>query len=158
MNLKEAISIRQRRFIATFVMLLPLLSVPGAQAAPKATAVDTIVVVVSASSRVTEISHLHLADLYLGRTTRFGDGSPAVPINQRSRTTARDAFFETYLGRSEAQMKAHWSKVIFTGRGRPPAEVANGEAMRTLVAANPRAIGYLDSRLVTSRLRVVRVQ
>jgi hypothetical protein len=55
-------------------------------------------------------------------------------------------------------MKAHWSKIIFTGRGRPPAEAADDAAVRDIVAGDPRAIGYIDASLVDSRLRVVRVR
>jgi ABC-type phosphate transport system substrate-binding protein len=146
-----------RRFpvFAIVVILTATASVPAER--PLAPA-DTVVVVVSAASTVTEISRLHLADLYMGRTTRFPNGMPAVPIDQRPGSAERAVFTETYLGRSEAQIKAYWSKIIFTGRGRPPAEASSGEAVLTIVAADPRAIGYLDRRLVNSTVRIVNVQ
>jgi hypothetical protein len=55
-------------------------------------------------------------------------------------------------------MKAYWSKLVFTGRGNPPREVANVEALRRLVAGDPNAIGYLERSLVDSRLRIVRIE
>jgi ABC-type phosphate transport system substrate-binding protein len=131
----------------------------GATHAPQApVSAEAVVVVVSASSPVTEISRLHLADLYLGRRTRFPNGAPAVPIDQRAGTPARTAFSERYLGRSEAQLKAHWSRIIFTGRGRPPLELPDSEAVRTLVARDASAIGYLDARVLNASVRVVRVR
>jgi hypothetical protein len=141
--------------MSALALILALTTAP-AHATPHA-GTDTVVVVVSAASPVTEISRLHLADLYLGRTTRFPNGTPAVPIDQRAGSAVRAAFSTTYLGRSEAQIKAHWSRIVFTGRGRPPLEASNDDAMRDLIAGDPRAIGYIDPRRLNSKVRVVRV-
>lgn len=119
---------------------------------------NAVVVIVSAESAVTEIPKLHLADLYLGRTSRFPDGAAARPIDQDAGSPSRTAFYDTYLGRSEAEIKAHWSKIIFTGRGRPPKAVANDEKVKELVAADPEAVGYIDGRLIDDSVRVVRVE
>lgn len=135
-----------------------LLAARPVGAAPMEMRADTVVVVVSARSTVTEISRLHLADLYMGRTTRFPDGGPAEPLDQRAGSQARIVFLEEYLDRTESQMKSHWSRLIFTGRGRPPREVAGGEAVRELVARDTRAIGYVDAGLVDGSLRRVRVR
>jgi ABC-type phosphate transport system substrate-binding protein len=119
---------------------------------------DSVVVVVSADSPVTEIPRLHLADLYLGRTSRFPGGEPAEPIDQEAGSPSRTAFYDIYLGRSQAEIKAHWSKIIFTGRGRPPKAVANDEEVKELVAGDPGAVGYIAERLVDDSVRVVRVE
>jgi ABC-type phosphate transport system substrate-binding protein len=119
---------------------------------------DSVVVVVSADSPVNEIPRLHLADLYLGRTTRFPDGESARPIDQEAGSPSRTAFYDTYLGRSQAEIKAHWSKIIFTGRGRPPKAVANDEEVKELVAGDPSAVGYVERRLVDDSVRVVEVE
>jgi ABC-type phosphate transport system substrate-binding protein len=147
-----------RRLGAPFAMVVIMVATSGAMAASPIASADTLVVVVSAASPISEISRLHLADLYMGRTTRFPNGERAVPIDQRAGSADRAAFSATYLGRSEAQMKAHWSRIIFTGRGRPPAEASSGEAVRDIVAGDRNAIGYIEARLVDSRLRVVRVR
>ena len=127
-------------------------------AEPPTLAGDTVVVVVSASSSVTEISRLHLADLYMGRITRFPNGTPAAPVDQKAGSPARASFLDTYLDRSESQMKSYWSKLIFTGRGRPPREAASDQAVKELLARDPNAIGYIDPRVLDSRVRRVRVQ
>jgi hypothetical protein len=58
-------------------------------------------------------------------------------------------------GRSAAQMKAYWSKIIFTGRGQPPQEAANSVEMKKRLIENPAAIGYIEKNLVDSSVRVV---
>jgi hypothetical protein len=150
---------RTSRCVAALAVIGTLLAAKGMRPEPLNAGSDIVVVViVSVQNPMTEISRLHLADLFMGRTSRFPNGAPAVPVDLQAGTAARASFCENYLGRSEAQMKAHWSKIIFTGRGRPPAELSNGEAMRALVAGDPRAIGYIDRRLVDSSVRIVRVR
>ena len=142
---------------ATAVLAIVLITSP-ASAQRESTSREAVVVVVAASSPVREISRLHLADLYLGRTTRFPNGEAAVPIDQRAGTGARAAFLEAYLDRSESQMKSYWSKLIFTGRGRPPRAAADDRAVKQLIAGDPTAIGYLDPGAVDASLRRVRVR
>lgn len=124
---------------------------------PPTPAADTLVVVVSAQRSAAELSRVHLLDLYLGRTSRFPDGTPAEPIDLEPGSAAREAFYQTYLNRSQAEIRAHWSKIIFTGRGRPPRDVSDGEEMKELIAGNPRAIGYIERHLVDESVRVVRI-
>ncbi len=115
------------------------------------------VAVVSAKSPVTTLSRSQVADIFLGKTTRFPDGSQAVPIDQSEGTPGRDEFYTRITGKSAAQMKAYWSKIIFTGRGQPPKAVASGSETKKLVVANPNTIGYVELKLVDETLRVVTV-
>jgi len=119
------------------------------------TAAAELVTVVSAKSPVTALSKDQVANIFLGRASRFPEGGEAVPIDQVEGALARDEFYFKLAGKSPAQMNAHWSKIIFTGRGQPPKEVANGEAVKRLLLANPAAIGYIDRSLVDPALRVV---
>jgi ABC-type phosphate transport system substrate-binding protein len=150
---------RRSRIPLALAAAVILLSSLRAGVGIAATADDhSVVVVVSADSPVTEMPRLHLADLYLGRTTRFPDGESARPIDQEAGSPSRTAFYDTYLGRSQAEIKAHWSKIIFTGRGRPPKAVANDEEVKELVAGDPSAVGYVERRLVDDSVRVVEVE
>lgn len=131
---------------------------PSGPAGQEGPPTDTVVVVVSSRSPVTSISRLHLADLYLGRASRFDDGRPAAPIDLEPGTPAREAFYQRYLQRSPAEIEAHWARLVFTGRGRPPPDVESGREMRERVAADPRAVGYLDRSLVDASVRVVKIR
>lgn len=113
------------------------------------------VAVVSAKSTVTTLSKGQVADIFLGKTTRFPDGARAVPIDQSEGTLARDEFYNQITGKSAAQMKAYWSRVIFTGRGQPPKAVPSSSEAKRLVVANPDIIAYIDSKLVDGTLKVV---
>ena len=116
---------------------------------------EDVVAVVSAKSPITALNSEQVADIFLGKTTRFPDGSAAVPIDQTEESPDRDRFYAQYTGKSPAQVKAHWSKLIFTGRGQPPRQVANGAEAKRAVAQDPHAIAYIDNRLVDSTVRVL---
>jgi ABC-type phosphate transport system substrate-binding protein len=115
------------------------------------------VTVVSAKSAITTLSKTQVENIFLGKTARFPDGSQAVPIDQSEGTLARDEFYARIAGKSAAQMKAYWSKIIFTGRGQPPLAVPSSSEAKKLVVANPNAIGYIEPKLVDDTLRVVTV-
>ena len=114
-----------------------------------------VVPVVSAKSPVTTLNATQVADIFLGKTSRFPDGSQAVPIDLGEDSPARDRFYAQYTGKSPAQVKAHWSKIIFTGRGQPPRQANSPSEAKKLIAENPNAIGYIDPSQVDNSVRVL---
>ena len=119
-----------------------------------------VVVVVSAQNPNERLSRAQLTDIYLGRLNRFPNGDAVTPLDQREGSAAYRTFYRDYLGQAPAQIKAHWSRLIFTGRGQPPRSVADDSAMADAVAASPEALCYLDATYLNSadiggRLRVV---
>lgn len=114
-----------------------------------------VVVVVSAKSPAVELSGSQVEDIFLCKLKRFPDGRDAVPIDQEEGTAVRDEFYAKYTGRSFAQIKAYWSKIIFTGRGMPPKAVPNSSEVKKQLDENPNAIGYIEQSEVDRRVRVV---
>lgn len=121
-------------------------------------AASHVVAVVSAQSSVMVLSQNEIVDIFLGNTRALPNGDKAMPIDQAEGSSIRDEFYAKFAGKSAAQMKAHWSRIIFTGRGHPPKEAAlDGEAKKRIVD-NPNAIGYLDNRMVDSSVRVLQLR
>ena len=114
-----------------------------------------VVAVVSAKNPNTSLSKNQVADIFLGKAARFPNGSLAVPVDQTEGTALRDEFYLKLTGKSAAQLKAHWSKIIFTGRGQPPKVVANSAEIIKLLAQNTNGIGYIEQNMVDSSVRVV---
>ena len=117
-----------------------------------------VVAVVSAKNPMTTLSRNQVVDIFLGKASRFPDGSQAVPIDQVESSAAREEFYLKFAGKSPAQLNAHWSKIIFTGRGQPPREVANGAEVKNRLAANPNAIGYIEQHQVDGSVKVIASQ
>jgi ABC-type phosphate transport system substrate-binding protein len=118
-------------------------------------AVADIVVVVSARSPVSALSKEQVEDIFLGKTIRFPDGALAVAIDQPEGSASRNEFYDKVVGKTAAQIKAYWSKIIFTGRGQPPPSVSNAIEMMKRVSANPAAIGYIDRDMLNDSVRAV---
>jgi ABC-type phosphate transport system substrate-binding protein len=114
-----------------------------------------VVAVVSAKSPVTALSMSQLADIFSGKASRFPNGVHAFPIDQTEGSAVRDEFYSKVAGKNAAQIKAYWSKIIFTGRGQPPPTVSNGLDMKKRVSDDPAAIGYIDRSLVDESVRVI---
>ena len=114
-----------------------------------------VLAVVSSTSTVTTLSKAQVTDIFLGKVSRFPNGRQAIPIDQADGSPARDEFYATYAGKSPAQVKSHWAKIIFTGRGQPPKAVPSNVEVRQLIAANPQAIGYIERSVVDSTVKVV---
>lgn len=119
------------------------------------TGLADVVAVVSPQNPLTALSKSQVADIFLGKTVRYPGGAPAVPIDQAEGSQARDEFYAAFAGKSPAQIKAHWSKIIFTGRGQPPKAVSNSVEVRKLIAANPQAIGYIERSAVDASVKVL---
>ena len=122
---------------------------------PAAALGQEVVAVVSSKSPVTALNSAQVADLFLGKTTRFPDGTVAVPIDQSEESAVRERFYAQYAGKSPAQVKAHWAKIIFTGRGQPPRQASSSAEAKKLIADNPNAIGYIDASQVDSSVRIL---
>jgi ABC-type phosphate transport system substrate-binding protein len=118
-------------------------------------AMADVVPVVSVKSNVDGLNNNQVMDIFLGKTSRFPNGEPAVPIDQAEGSAVRDAFYMQFASKSSAQLKAYWSKIIFTGKGQPPREVSPSEKVKRVLADNPHLIGYIDSSEVDANVKVV---
>jgi ABC-type phosphate transport system substrate-binding protein len=123
-------------------------------AAPAAPAAD-MVVIVSSRSQVAALRADQVADIFLGHSGHFPDGADAVALDQALGSPLRDEFYARVAAKSPALLKAYWSKMIFTGRGRPPREAHDSAAVRKQVADNPALIGYVDKGSLDASVRAV---
>lgn len=112
------------------------------------------VIVVSSKSAVASLSKDQVADIYLGNVKEFPGGGQALPLLPSSGGT-RTEFFEKVLGKNEAQAKAIWSRLVFSGKGSAPRDVADSAETIKLIAANPNCIGVIEKSAVNSSVKVV---
>ncbi len=116
-----------------------------------------VVVIVSARNNVAAMRPDQVADIFLGQAGHFPDGAEAVALDQGIGSPLRDAFYAKVASKTPALLKAYWTKMIFTGRGKPPREATNSAAVRKQVADNPALIGYIDRVALDASVRVVLV-
>src|SRR5690606_5537624 len=82
--------------------------------------------------------------IFTGKTKTFPSGAAATPLNQPEASSLREAFETSVLKKNASQMKAYWSKLIFTGKGNPRADM-DAAAVKAKVASVASAIGYIDA-------------
>ena len=116
-----------------------------------------VVVIVSARNHVAAMRPDQVADIFLGQAGHFPDGAEAVALDQGIGSPLRDAFYAKVASKTPALLKAYWTKMIFTGRGKPPREAPNSAAVRKQVADNPALIGYIDRVALDASVRAVLV-
>lgn len=116
-------------------------------------ALAEVVVVVSAKSGATALSAEQASDIFLGRASTIPGGGAAVPVDQSEGAASRDLFYQKATGKNAAQVKAYWSKQIFSGKGTPPKDAGNDAGVKALVAANPNLIGYIDKSAVDASVK-----
>ena len=97
-----------------------------------------------------------LAKVFLGKSKDLG-GVDVKPIDQDEGSAARTKFYTDVVGKSEAQLKRHWSQLVFTGKGKPPPSVADDQAVKDWVASTPGAIGYIDGGSVDASVKVLSI-
>src|SRR3984885_11495728 len=107
---------------------------------------EEIVVIVNPAAA--PISKEQLADLYLAKSNAL------IPIDQAAGSAIYIEFYKKATGRDSAQVKAIWSRILFTGRGVPPKQLPDSEAVKKAVAANPKAVGYIEKSAVDASIKV----
>jgi len=96
-----------------------------------------------------------ISKLYLGKSKKFDNGRTALLLNAAKGSPVRDEFNKKVIGRSSSQMNAHWSKLVFTGKGTPPKEIDSSSEIVSTVAENKDTIGYVESSAVTDAVKVI---
>jgi len=92
--------------------------------------------------------------LFLGKTSSIA-GEDATPVDQKNGSAVWTHFYKTVVGKSASQVRAYWSRLVFTGKGKPPKTLDGDAAVVNAVATNPSLIGYVDVNAVTSEVKTL---
>lgn len=124
-----------------------LLSTLGGALLPVSAA--EIVVIVSKQNPATRMFSEQASQFFLGKSSLF------TPVDQADGSAIRNDFYKKVADKDAAQVKALWSKLVFTGKATPPKEYASSADVKKAVAADPKAIGYIDKSAVDDTVKVI---
>ncbi|GAB1259242.1 phosphate ABC transporter substrate-binding protein [Aurantivibrio plasticivorans] len=116
--------------------------------------VAEVAVVVAASSPLSSIDLKELEKLYLGKSKSLGDVSVSA-LNQVDSSDVTTEFNRVLLNKSNSQVKAYWSKLVFTGKGTPPKEFNSDSEVIQALKNDSSAIGYIDAGAVSGDVKVL---
>ncbi len=116
-----------------------------------------IVVAVSNRSDIESISKRELIDVFMGRFDVLENGERVQPIDYSEDSRLRAAFYERLVGKSQKQINAYWSRLVFSGRAKPPVRVDDVEQSIRFIQQNPTGLAYLPASRVSEEMKIVLV-
>lgn len=105
-------------------------------------------VVVIGNPAAAALTKDQVSNLFLGKTS-------GMKLLDQPDSSKIKADFYAKLGHDLSQVKATWSRLIFTGKGQAPREVPDSAAVKKAVAADPTAIGYIEKSDVDGTVKVL---
>lgn len=96
-----------------------------------------------------DITEKEMIRIFTGRSKTLS------PVNLVPSEATRGQFDQQAVGRTSAQLKSLWSKLVFTGKAKMPEEFASDSDVLNHVAANASSIGYVKSSSVTDQVKVI---
>jgi ABC-type phosphate transport system substrate-binding protein len=105
-------------------------------------------------SRKESVSLSDVAQIYMKKRRFWRDGAVIVPVNRSAESPARESFTRAVFASEAGSYAQYWNQQYFQGV-LPPITLASSEAVLRFVASEPRAIGYVPTRLVDDSVHVV---
>jgi hypothetical protein len=133
-----------RRFVILLFALMPF-----------AASAENIVVVVNPGSGVESLSRNEVINIFLGGFRRFSSGIMAIPIDLPHSDPVREEYYRRLVGKTPSEINTYWSRLIFSGKTRPPGNAGSFEIARALVLESAGAITYLERGQVSKPLKIV---
>jgi len=130
----------------TAIAKLMLAAGLGMAAAPLFAA--EIVVIVNPKNPATRMFSEQAGQFFLGKSTLF------TPV-EHTDGPLRNEFYKKVLDKDATQVKAIWSKLVFTGKATAPKEYGSSAEVKKAVAADVSAIGYIEKSQVDDSVKVI---
>ncbi len=114
-----------------------------------------IVLVANPNSGIEQLTQSDVINIYLGRYRRLPTGATAIPIDLSAETEVKAKFYRLLVDKNLAEINAYWSRLVFSGKTRPPMQVASTEKALERVAGNLDALAYVERADVSSQVIIV---
>ena len=119
---------------------------------------DDPVVIESLQQTPSSISKNALRAIFGMRLRNWPDQTPARVFVLPDENPTHSAFSKQILNIYPHQLRLGWDRLVFSGTGQAPIEVASEDEMREKVAKTPGAIGYLRRSMVNDSVRILQIQ
>lgn len=153
----NALAERRRMWRACLLTMLPLMLLPAGEGHAGSTE-PAIQVIVAPGSQEAAIPLSTLRAIFGMRLHRWPDGTPVKVFVFKDDTPEHAAFSKTVLQVFPHQLRQSWDRLVFSGLGQYPEQVASEKEMLEKVASTPGAVGYVrasdaDRHVLTLQIR-----
>lgn len=108
-----------------------------------------IVIIVNPSNPATSMLPVQAAQFFLGKSQMF------VPVDLPENSAIRAEFYKKVCDKDLSEVKAVWSKLVFTGKASAPKEYHSQAEVKKAIASTPNGIGYIERSAVDSSVKVI---
>lgn len=112
-------------------------------------AMAELVVVVNPSNAASGMTADQASQFFVGKSTSL------TPVDQAESAAIRTEFYKKVTDKEPSQVKALWSKLVFTGKATPPKEYGSSADVKKAIAADPKAIGYIEKSALDASVKAV---
>jgi len=112
-------------------------------------AMAEVVVIVNPKAADSTLSKDQVTQVFLGKSSSY------TPVDQAESAAIRSEFYTKVTNRDPSQVKSVWSKLVFTGKATMPKEFGDSAAVKKAVAADPKAIGYIEKSALDASVKAV---
>jgi ABC-type phosphate transport system substrate-binding protein len=114
-----------------------------------------LVVVVNKNNDIESLTKKQVIDIYMGRYQSFPNGTPAKPIDHPIDSDYKRTFYIELVNLSENRLKSYWSRLLFSGRARPPLETQSPDDVIQLLKEDHTSVAYLPKSAITEEMKIV---
>lgn len=114
-----------------------------------------ILVVTSPELNLGSLSSEDVRQIFSGRKGSV-NGETVEPLDLPAENAVRAAFYQKVLDMNESQLRSHWVRMSFTGKGEPPEMLSGPDELKArLSSGDSNGIGYMEASDMEGNLDVV---
>ena len=95
--------------------------------------------------------------ILLGNKTKWESGG-VIKLVVLTEGAVNDKVIRDHTQRSADQFDKYWKKLVFTGKGMPPASAKTDADVLDYVSKNPGSLGYVAKESATDKVKVIAIK
>lgn len=117
-----------------------------------------VVIIVHPDTEATTVSKSELSKIFLKRLRTWSNGDAVIAVDLVPESPVREWFSKLVHERSVITVEVYWKRMIFSGRGVPPKELASSAAVVEFVRTTPGAVGYVSALAEREGVKLLSLQ
>jgi len=114
-----------------------------------------VAIIANNAASIGSIDKDTVKSIYLGKLKSWPDGGSLEVVDQLAGSAVRKIFLKQVVGKKEIKFDSYWSRKAFSGKGTPPRGLENDAEVKAWVAKTKGSIGFVDSAVVDSSVKVL---
>ncbi len=112
-----------------------------------------IAIVISRTFNANSLDKASVARIFLAKTNHIN--SIRVKVFELKNSSYKKQFYKKVSGKSLAQLRSYWTRLIFTGKAQPPKQLKNREDLIQKMQDDSTVISYLPLSEVADEMKVL---